>query len=441
VVARSSIAYVPHTPGKAELLGSFSARATGFMMTTMRPGTPFIVALISLFFLFLNCADPPYPFHINNVHVSVVSSRYAVTGDSLTLKLAVEGIEFIDSIRTAFGNDSVTVNNDMMNDSWIDTLSLNYKCISTGTSRFTFHTFLTDETINHDSLVLDVEGEPAHFTHQPSDTTIDEWTTLELFVNTAGTGTLHYSWFRDDCLLPEFTDDTLRIDTVDLSDAGKYFCVIANNWAGPDTTDPVTVSINNVNRKPELMYDTSVINVSEADSVCAIVAVNDPNGDSVLLTVSTVDSLLTTGDDIYHRSLGDSIVVTVKPAWKSGHALRQLQVDLVSSDGDLSDTAHLCFVVTDSIMPPRWKSNPYTQTVSAGKELSIPLLPLLEDPDIIPADLLLLDGLPDHDLIETDRTTYFLRAVYAVAGHYEVTIVARDTKGVADTLTIDLTVE
>ena len=400
-------------------------------------------AVASLSFLpVLLCTDPDYPFTIDNVRPfvtirSLSGDTVPVIGDSIDITITMEGVEFLDSMAMIFGDDSSVWLNETLKNEWYGTITHHYFCDTTGNRSFTYRLYAGGRSIWHDSAEVKVSGIAATITRSPIDTIVDEGTSLLFIAEAFGTDTVRFSWLMNDTLLAGYTGDTLSFESVELHDAGRYRCIADNGWGCADTGEVAVLSVRDVNRAPRLFYDTMPVPVDEGDSVRVSVVADDPDGDSVKTSIPDSNGVAAIGG-----AAEDTVFFTVKPGWKTGHANREVRVDAVFSDGSLSDTAVLRFMVEDRNRAPHWAVDTLfrSDTSGRGQNIAVPLSEYLVEPDGDPVELLLLEGLPARDTLAADGMTYLLRSIYMAPGEYVVKVAAKDNFGASDTFVIDLSI-
>lgn len=80
--------------------------------------------------------------------------------------------------------------------------------------------------VNTDTVTLTVRERPA-ISRQPVNQSVKVGDAIVLFVTARGTD-LSYSWTRNGTVVPNATDDTLRIASASMADSGSYVCTVMN---------------------------------------------------------------------------------------------------------------------------------------------------------------------------------------------------------------------
>jgi hypothetical protein len=93
------------------------------------------------------------------------------------------------------------------------------------------------------NAVLSVLGLPPTITTQPQDRAIYENRTTSFSVNVSGSSPFQYQWRKNQAPLPEKTNATLTLTSVQFVDAGLYDVVIANLFGGT-TSRLATLTVN-----------------------------------------------------------------------------------------------------------------------------------------------------------------------------------------------------
>ena len=106
----------------------------------------------------------------------------------------------------------------------------------------------------------------------------------------------------------------------------------------------------------------------------------------------------------------------------------------------MSDTETVLILVSDSVVnhPPKWQSDTITLSATVGSALTLTLTDKCTDPDGDKISFSLLSGKPAGDTIKAG--VYSFMPAASDTGHYSSIIVAKDSLGLADTLTINLTI-
>jgi alpha-tubulin suppressor-like RCC1 family protein len=102
------------------------------------------------------------------------------------------------------------------------------------------------------------------------------------------------------------------------------------------------------------------------------------------------------------------------------------------------DTAFVFVTATRTNHPPKWNKDTVELTGQLGSPVSLTLADKCSDPDNDPLAFHILPGAPDSDTIT--GATYSFTPAAAHEGTYYPRVVARDSSGAEDTLTIKLTI-
>ncbi len=79
---------------------------------------------------------------------------------------------------------------------------------------------------------------------EPADVAINTGERITFTVEAAGTGTIAYQWYLNDVAIAGATEATYTVERAQMSDAGQYYCIVANT-CGADTSRRALASITN----------------------------------------------------------------------------------------------------------------------------------------------------------------------------------------------------
>jgi|WetSurMetagenome_2_1015567.scaffolds.fasta_scaffold45818_2 hypothetical protein len=217
-------------------------------MRTHLPAIP----LALLFLLINNCSNPDNPFEDPaNVKVSYFikdsllvahpDSTFLV-GDTVCVGLSFQLPHLIDTCTISMNTDtSFSVPIAGIKDG--DSVWLSYAFSSPGQKMLQLHVAIQKGYRVNDFIPVTVRGKPASIIRSPAEKTVIAGDSVVLFVAAEGTGALTYTWYHNKTILTGRTNDTLIFPSVSLLDSGSYFCVVDNEWGGPDTSDSARLHV------------------------------------------------------------------------------------------------------------------------------------------------------------------------------------------------------
>jgi formylglycine-generating enzyme required for sulfatase activity len=139
---------------------------------------------------------------------------------------------------------------------WPDTQWEDIVFHSTGTRTVTAVVSVQGEPGKSFSANITIAGKPVQIAIDPASKSANENSSALFFVKASGAGqSFSYQWFKDGALVSNATDDTLVINPVLVSSAGRYDCVIKNQWGDSITSAPALLTVIQnpaVNHKPLL---------------------------------------------------------------------------------------------------------------------------------------------------------------------------------------------
>lgn len=95
------------------------------------------------------------------------------------------------------------------------------------------------------SVTVDVTvNTPVNVTKEPTDVAVNDNERITFSVETAGSGTIAYQWYLNNVAITGATEATYTVERAQMSDAGTYYCIVANN-CGADTSRSAIASITN----------------------------------------------------------------------------------------------------------------------------------------------------------------------------------------------------
>ncbi len=86
-----------------------------------------------------------------------------------------------------------------------------------------------------------------------------------MFVSVDGSIPITFTWYKNDTLISRATNDTLYFNALAASDAGKYYCIVNNNW-GCDTTAVETVTVQGAPVAPKISVHPQLQEVVQGQS-------------------------------------------------------------------------------------------------------------------------------------------------------------------------------
>ncbi len=132
-----------------------------------------------------------------------------------------------------------------------------------------------------------------------------------MYVSATGTETIIYKWVKNGTIVPNVSDDTLYLPSLELADSGNYFCVVFNNW-GIDSSKIFKLHFGNF--APQWLHDTLHLDVYEGNEYSLSLSDScvDINNDSIFyLPVS------------FSSPIGDTIIngiYTITPSFDDAGA-------------------------------------------------------------------------------------------------------------------------
>jgi hypothetical protein len=225
--------------------------------------------------------------------------------------------------------------------------------------------------------------------------------------------------------------------------AAASYTVTARNRAG-STQAVLTIAVTDtatapVNRPPEFTAGVSNKSILQGDTANIVIIASDSDRtDTVTFTLLKLDSLKSIfgANNVRFATGIDTAWLTFYPGNRTGNFVFTVRI----SDKTDSITQSFTISVGNVNHPPSWKKKIIDESMNEGSSWSLDLPDTCSDPDSAPLTFKLASGSPVGDTIGAD-TVYRFSAGYADAGSYIVKIAAIDDSGLADTLTINLTVQ
>ena len=230
-----------------------------------------------------------------------------------------------------------------------------------------------------------------------------------LYINTTGSDSLTFHWFKNSTEIVEGTDDTLLFDTLDSSDSGIYYCIVTNDF-GADTSLNDTLEVCYL---PSILNDKKIISpgnpvIGEAYFMAITATGTEPleyqwykDGDSIIDTNNdsiTFDTLVESDSGIYHCIVSNNF----------------------GSDTSFPDTLRYMSVNH----PPKWSTDTMHCLAKEGDTFSVALTDSCSDQDNDTLTFILY-----NDTITTDTiidTQYIAIPSYNDAGIQSIRIDAFD---------------
>jgi hypothetical protein len=327
----------------------------------------------SAFLLLLSCVGQESPFKPGDAKITLILRNSAGQKDTAAVTDTVEknvAIGMVPYLSTYINSISISVAKSSSDTDTVLTFHPSVSWTDTQWIEITLHS-LGRRTV---SAVLSVRGEPnkiytaeilivgkpVGFLVDPMSDTISEDSSAVFFVKASVSGTsFTCQWLKDGTVISGATRDTLIISPVLPTNAGRYSCVIKDQWGDSITSKSAlltVVPIVNVNRAP---IANAISDSTNRNSLKIItLSASDPDGDS--LTAWQIVS----GPFHGTASSTTSQIFTYTPTANfSGIDSMTFQV----SDGSLpSNIATVRIKVVNVLVKPTISTGPSDQTVSKG---------------------------------------------------------------------------
>ena len=161
--------------------------------------------------------------------------------------------------------------------SWADTQWIEIVFHSTGTRTVTVVVSVQGEPDKVFTASVIIAGKPIFITVDPASAVVNENSPAVLWVKANGTGPLTFQWYKDNALVSGATKDSLIFSSAILDNAGRYTCVIKDQWGDSVSSVSALLTVRQstiVNHKPQLSVtgtrsitssQTCVLHLSAAD--------------------------------------------------------------------------------------------------------------------------------------------------------------------------------
>jgi formylglycine-generating enzyme required for sulfatase activity len=229
---------------------------------------------------------------------------------------------------------------------WPDTQWIHIVFHSTGTRTVTAVVHVQGEPDKSFSANITIAGKPVQIAVDPASTSANENSSALFFVKASGAGqSFSYQWFKDGAIISNAADDTLVINPVLVSSAGRYDCVIKNQWGDSITSAPALLTVIQnpaVNHKP-LLAVSGTKNITPGQT-CRL-----------YLSATDIDAGQTFTYNTIKGPAGGTLTDTVyfwTPA--ANYTGTDTVVFSVTDNGTpaLSDTLKVAITVSSQIQPP-----------------------------------------------------------------------------------------
>jgi hypothetical protein len=354
------------------------------------------LVLLAIFAVIL-CTNPQNPFdNPDNAKVYMtikdsqgnLSSSTFVTdtvGNKLMIGVSPYLFTFIDSVTIAIsqgaGVDTSFVTRTFTSD--VDTQWFGFTAGSTGNHSLTTKGYKRNGS-EHDLVgTINIVGRQISLVTQPADMYKAEDSSVTLSVQVSGAGPFTYQWFHNDNSIQSGgTGSALFIKPLALTDSGKYFCVVKDQWDDSVVTSSATLTVipkaAKVNAKPSISIDghTSILSTETC---------------SLTVNASDPDSGQTLTFAVLKKPSGSTFISgqfkwTPSAGYLGSDTIRlDTAIFTVTDNGTppLSDTQNVVIMVKKFLAPPQ----PQPQTLSTNRNtaLQITLAAISPDGDSITA--------------------------------------------------------
>ena len=263
------------------------------------------------FVLFIHCSNTSQsPFTQDNASISIVLESSDGTRDSITISDTVEckvriGItkylpNYIDSTviivgKSARDTDIVFHLKNMLSPS--DTLWSEITFHSTGKRTVTATAYLQKGKLFIVTGEIKIAGKPIQIITDPTSVIAKEDSSALLTAKVSGTPPFTYQWVKDGTAISNADKDTLFISPVKLSNAGRYVCLIKDQWGDSVTSGPAVLTVEQKraqNIKPVFVPDSPTVSYSiDAGQLLSFtIKATDQNNDSVTYLIKLSETTL-----------------------------------------------------------------------------------------------------------------------------------------------------
>jgi formylglycine-generating enzyme required for sulfatase activity len=213
--------------------------------------------VVTAYVLFLSCANNlDNPFSFDNARIYLFLESSMGNRDSVKISDTVENpirigisgylLVYIDSVtikiqRTygVFDTSFTILHNSLVNDTVWNTISLH----SLGERTVTATAFLQKGKSYILTGTILALGKKILIISNPSSSTVKEGTSVFFSVKANGTPPLTFQWYKDGVPVTGATKDSLIFSSTDLATAGRYECVIKDQWGDSATSAPALLTV------------------------------------------------------------------------------------------------------------------------------------------------------------------------------------------------------
>jgi formylglycine-generating enzyme required for sulfatase activity len=269
-----------------------------------------IIFLLSIF-LFIYCSDTSQsPFTPDNASISIVLESSNGTHDGITISDTVEckariGItkylpSYIDSTVIIVGksaSDTETVFHLKNMLSSPDTMWSEIIFHSTGNRTVTATAYLKKGKLYIVTGEIKIVGKPIQIITDPTNVIAKEDSSAFFTVKTSGTPPFTYQWVKDGIGILNVNKDTLFIGPVKLLNAGRYVCLIKDQWGDSISSDTAVLTVIQKppqNIKPVFVTDSPKVfySIDAGQFLSFTIKAIDQNNDSVAYLLKLSETTL-----------------------------------------------------------------------------------------------------------------------------------------------------
>ncbi len=404
----------------------------------------FIFSIVALFMLTCTTGENPFKPQDATINLVMQSSNGNRNADTITdtvenqVLISMIGYlpENIDSAKVFIGAnaDTDTLLAYPKATSWADTQRITIRFRSIGTRTVTVDIYVEglSKTVNARIVIV---GRPVRILNQPSSVAVGENGSATFFVTPQDTGTFRYQWIKDGSILSGATKDTLVLNRVLVADAGRYSCVIKDQWGDSVVSQPalLTVTPNQaINHKPTLKLLSGNKTVMPGQT-CTLV-----------FTASDVDTATIFAYSILKGKPTAASFVDSTFSWTPGAADTgtDTAVFKVTDNGNppLSDTMTVYITVSTQLTkaPPVFLAIPDT-SISQGKTLSFKVQTVASAQDTVVLSAAGVNNakLPDSAAFDPKTGIFTWTPTFGQLGPYGIVFTATNSNAVSkDTVRI-----
>ncbi|MBD3347535.1 MAG: hypothetical protein GF401_20960 [Chitinivibrionales bacterium] len=380
---------------------------------------PFILLLyISL--LIFTCTTPTDPsertenvrieFNINTTNDSIA------VGDTVDISLSILLPHLVSSLTFKFGSEwDTTISSELK-----DTLTFTHQTALYDSVLATLSAVLIDDKSLEKSRWVYIQGLAPHIVSQSEGLiSIDEGVSCTLFIEASGSEAMKFKWHKDSVPVINGTNDTFIINSVNLSDAGLYYCIAENKW-GKDTSSHQIIEVISPDAPP------SPQNISFQKTEQGIIlmwnAVVGVDGYYIFR-----DSAAYGSSDPFAQT--SNSYFTINDPGKNFYWVKSYKGDLISSSSEY---------VSSRVSPPQWKTDTIKISGREGDSIRLSLSDTITDLDSRNSLIFNILNASGKSAIIND-TLYLFEAENRDSGLYVEQIVADDGE-FQDTVVIHITI-